>query len=143
MYLDISFAIDPELKLPLVLVPFLSSLQSGMAGGLYPAGAVGAPSYSDFPPPAFPPGPFPVPTAPGAFGYPGPAPTQHVNASGYNNQWPQQVPPYGFPAAAYPPSVGPHLTPTAPPLFQQGEPPNYASLYPSPHDIHDHTSGKK
>ncbi|XP_073323417.1 arrestin domain-containing protein 3-like [Pagrus major] len=191
VYLDISFSVDPEVKLPLVIVPFsLATLQPGgaagpypagaagpypagaiggpypagaiggpypagavggpypagavggpsksdfpppaVAMGPYPAGAVGAPSYSDFPPPAFPTGSYGVPTAPGAFGYPAPGPTQPGNtAGGYSNQWPQQVPPYGFPAAAFPAPSVQHQGPTAPPQFQQGEdPPAYMSLYP-------------
>lgn len=121
MYLDISFAIDPEVKLPVVIVPSGSfSLQSGEAVGPYPAGAVGGPSYSDFPPPAFPGGPYPAPAAPGAYGYPAPNPAQLPYTSGFNNQWPQQVPPYNFSSAAYPPSWGQQQAPTAPPLFQQG-----------------------
>lgn len=138
VYLDISFAIDPEVVFPLVIVPSgLAALQPGGAvgpypagaGGPYPAGAVGAPSYSDFPPPAFPIGPYPVPTGSGAYGYPAPDPTQYANiSSGYNSQWPQQAAPYGFPTAASS-SVQPQA-PTAPPLFQQGEePPPYMSPF--------------
>lgn len=139
MYLDISFTIDPEVRFPLVIVPRFAILQSGEAVGPYPAGAAGAPSYSDFPPPAFPVGP----PAPGAYGYPAPDPTQLVNTSGYNNQWPQQATPYGFSAAAFPPSLGQHQAPYAPPLFQQGEPPTYMSLYPPSHDTYSSTGSDK
>ena len=88
VYLDISFAFDPEVRLPLVIVPSLSAtLPPGEDFGPYPAGAVGGPSYSNFPPPAFPTGSYGAPTAPGAYGYPAPGPTQPGNtASGYNNQ---------------------------------------------------------
>lgn len=144
MYLDISFAIDPEVRFPLVIVPYrFATLQSGEAVGPYPAGAVGAPSYSDFPPPAFPAGPYPVPAAPGAYGYPAPDPTQHANTSDFNNQWPQQVTPYSFSAAAFPPSLVQHQAPTAPPLFQQVEPPTYTSLYPPFHDTYGRTGSDK
>ncbi|XP_036953202.1 arrestin domain-containing protein 3-like [Acanthopagrus latus] len=187
VYLDISFSIDPEVKLPLVIIPFsLETLQPagaagpfppGVAGpypagafggpsksdfpppavamgpypagavgapsysnfpppavamGPYPAGVVGAPSYSNFPPPAFPTGSYGAPTAPGAYGYPAPGPTQPGNtAGGYNNQWPQQAPPYSFPTGAFPPPSVQHQGPTAPPQFQLGEDlPSYTSLYP-------------
>uniref|UniRef100_A0A3B4ZLJ6 Arrestin domain-containing protein 3-like n=1 Tax=Stegastes partitus TaxID=144197 RepID=A0A3B4ZLJ6_9TELE len=130
-YVDISFAFDPEVVLPLVVVP--SSVIAFQAGE--PMG----PSYSDFPPPAFPMGPNPVPAGPGAFQYP-PDPTQQVT-SGYNNQWPQQTTPYGFAAAAFPPAAYPPPSvqppvPGAPPLLPQGEvPPSYMALYPSAHDF--------
>ncbi|TMS03967.1 Arrestin domain-containing protein 3 [Larimichthys crocea] len=144
VYLDISFAVDPEVVLPLVIVPStFATLHPGEAMGPYPAGPPGAPSYNDFPPPAFPAGPCPVPTGPpylapvgpGSYGYPAPYPAQQANAtSGFNNQWPQQVTPYGFQTAAFPPSSVQHQGPTAPPVFQQGEdPPNYMSLFPSSH----------
>uniref|UniRef100_A0A8C9XER5 Arrestin C-terminal-like domain-containing protein n=1 Tax=Sander lucioperca TaxID=283035 RepID=A0A8C9XER5_SANLU len=114
VYLDISFAIDPEVVFPLVIVP-----------------STGAPSYSDFPPPAFPIGPYPVPAGSGAYGYPAPDPTQSGTISGCNNQWPQQAPSYGFSTTAS--SIMQQQAPTAPPLVQQGEdPPSYMSLfYPS------------
>nr|XP_046242996.1 arrestin domain-containing protein 3-like [Scatophagus argus] len=136
VYLDISFKIDPEVRLPLLIVPSSFVLrQPGEAAGPYPAGAVGAPSYSDFPPPAFPGGPYPVPAGPSAYGYPAPDPTQYANAaSGYNSQWPQQVAPFGFSAAAFPPPSMQHQAPTAPPAFQQGELPTYSSLFPASHD---------
>uniref|UniRef100_A0A8C9XCC6 Arrestin C-terminal-like domain-containing protein n=1 Tax=Sander lucioperca TaxID=283035 RepID=A0A8C9XCC6_SANLU len=114
VYLDISFATDPEVVFPLVIVP-----------------STGAPSYSDFPPPAFPIGPYPVPAGSGACGYPAPDPTQNGTISGCNNQWPQQAPSYGFSTTAS--SLMQQQAPTAPPLVQQGEdPPSYMSLfYPS------------
>uniref|UniRef100_A0A671Y246 Arrestin C-terminal-like domain-containing protein n=1 Tax=Sparus aurata TaxID=8175 RepID=A0A671Y246_SPAAU len=175
VYLGISFAFDPEMRFPLVIVPSLfASLPPGkalaahpagtvggpsksdipppavpmgphpagavggpsnsnfpppaVAMGPYPAGAVWAPSYSDIPPPASPTGSYSVPTAPGAYGFPVPGPTQPGNpASGYNNQWPQQVPPYSFPATAFPPPSVQHQGPA---LFLP-DPPAYSSLYPS------------
>ncbi|KAL7391648.1 hypothetical protein ABVT39_011981 [Epinephelus coioides] len=127
VYVDVSFSFDPEVVFPLDIVPF----QPGVAPGPYPA-AAGGPSYSDFPPPAFPVGPYPgpAPIGPGAYGYPPAGPTQPANMiSGYNNPWQPQAVPYGFPAAA--PSAVQHPAPTAPPLSQQGEqPPSYTSLYP-------------
>lgn len=118
MYLDISFAFDPEVVFPLFIVP----------------SRIGAPSCSDFPAPAVPTGPYPVPAGPAAYGYPASDPTQHANtASGYNNQWPQPVAPYAFPPAAFPPPAVQHPPPTAPPLFQEEEPPAYMSLFPPSH----------
>uniref|UniRef100_A0A8P4KJH7 Arrestin C-terminal-like domain-containing protein n=1 Tax=Dicentrarchus labrax TaxID=13489 RepID=A0A8P4KJH7_DICLA len=130
VYLDISFAIDPEVVFPLNIVPSgFATLHPGQAMGPYPAGAIGAPGYSDFPPPAFPTGPYPMPAGPGTYGYPAPNPTQHLNPTSGYNQWPQQPAPYGYPNAAFPPV--PYQAPTAPPMFQQGEqPPNYMSLFP-------------
>lgn len=117
VYLDISFAFDPEVELPLVIMPLgFASHQSGAVAGLHPGGFSGAPSYNDFPPP----------------GYPQSYPGQQASSSGYSSQWPQQVPQYGFASAAYPPSMGQHYGPTAPPTFQQeGQTPSYPSLYPS------------
>ncbi|XP_031165048.1 arrestin domain-containing protein 3-like [Sander lucioperca] len=129
VYLDISFAIDPEVVFPLVIVPSsFARPYPGEAVGPYSAGA---PSYSDFPPPAFPIGPYPVPAGSGAYGYPAPDPTQNGTISGCNNQWPQQAPSYGFSTTAS--SIMQQQAPTAPPLVQQGEdPPSYMSLfYPS------------
>ncbi|XP_075899983.1 arrestin domain-containing protein 3-like [Nelusetta ayraudi] len=117
VYLDISFAFDPEVELPLVVMPLgFASHQSGAVAGPHPGGFSGAPSYNDFPPP----------------GYPQSYPGQQASSSGYSSQWPQQVPQYGFASAAYPPSMGQHYGPTAPPTFQQeGQTPSYPSLYPS------------
>ncbi|KAM9360773.1 arrestin domain-containing protein 3-like isoform 2-T2 [Symphorus nematophorus] len=87
VYLDISFAFDPEVVFLLIIVPSRFAAH-------HPAGAVGAPSYSDFPPPAFPPGAgpppapafptghYPAPAGPSAYGYPAPGPTQHANTTG-------------------------------------------------------------
>ncbi|KAM9392526.1 arrestin domain-containing protein 3-like [Pholidichthys leucotaenia] len=61
-YLDISFAFDPEILFPVVILPrgFAPGSQSGGAVSPYAAGAAGGPSNSDFPPPAAPVGPYPV-----------------------------------------------------------------------------------
>ncbi|XP_028433608.1 arrestin domain-containing protein 2-like [Perca flavescens] len=126
VYLDISFAFNPEVVFPLVIVPSsFARPYPGEAVGPYSAGA---PSYSDFPPPAFLVGPYPVPAGPGAYGYPAPDPTQNRTISGYNNQWPQQASACGFSTAAS--SLMQQQAPTAPPLVQQGEdPPSYMSLF--------------
>ncbi|XP_042338723.1 arrestin domain-containing protein 2-like, partial [Plectropomus leopardus] len=61
VYLDIKFAFDPEVVFPLVIVPSsFAALQPDEGVGPYPAGAAGGQSYSDFPPSAFPVGPYPV-----------------------------------------------------------------------------------
>ncbi|KAI9521626.1 hypothetical protein NQZ68_003780 [Dissostichus eleginoides] len=72
-YLDISFAFDPEVLFPLVVVPlgFAPVPQPGVAAGPYPAGAVGGPSNSDFPPPAVSGHPYPVSPSSGRSGNPG------------------------------------------------------------------------
>ena len=118
VYLDISFASDPEVVFPLVIIPPGSAnLHPGMGPGPYPAGAFEGPSYSDFPPPAFPGGPY-VPTGSGAYGYPAPDLNQHVNTpSGYNNQWPQQATSYDFSTASFSASAVQHQAPSAPPQF--------------------------
>ncbi|XP_071783582.1 arrestin domain-containing protein 3-like [Centroberyx gerrardi] len=130
VYLDISFASDPEIKFPLVIIPpgFSSVPQPGGAVGLYPPGAVGGPSNSDFPPPAVPVEPYPVPFGPGTYGYPAaPDPAQQSDMrSGYNNPLPQQASPYASPFSSsssssvhHPPPNAPafHPPPTAPPMF--------------------------
>ncbi|KAF3695906.1 Arrestin domain-containing protein 3 [Channa argus] len=136
VYLDISFAIDPVVLFPLVIVPpSLAASQADEAVGPYPAGAVGAPSYSDLPPPAFPVGPYPAPTGSGTYGYPAPGPNQHMDISGYKNQWAQQATPYGFSTTAFTAPSVQVPAPTVPPLFQQGEePPSYMSLFPTSQD---------
>lgn len=137
MYVDISFAIDPEVKLPVVIASRLPSHSFGQTGPL-PDGAGGGPSYSDFPPPTFAPGPYPIPGPPGPYGYPAPNPTQYGNTS-----WPQQTAPYGFSAPAFPPSVDQQQLPTAPPLFEQQPPPNYSSLFPPVPGSNDQGSDEK
>lgn len=142
MYVDIRFAVDPEVKLPVIITSRLSSHAFGQTGPL--PGAGGAPSYSDFPPPTFAPGPYPVPAPPGPYGYPAPNPTQYRHPVGNNTNWPQQAAPYGFSIPAFPPSLDQQQVPTAPPLFEQQAPPDYSSLYPSVHGSYSNTgSGEK
>ncbi|KAM8885094.1 uncharacterized protein AB9W97_012869 [Spinachia spinachia] len=70
VYLDISFAIDPKVEFPLVVVPSgFANLQPGGALGPYPTAPFGAPSYSDIPPPAYPDGSYPAPAGSGAYGF--------------------------------------------------------------------------
>ncbi|XP_068461104.1 arrestin domain-containing protein 3-like [Clinocottus analis] len=130
VYLDISFAIDPKVVFPLVIVPSgAAALQPGEAAGPYPAGAFGAPSYSDFPPPAFPIGPYPVPAGSGAFGYPAPPVPGGSGAFGYPAApVPEGPGTFGYPAAPVPAVSGAFGYPAAP----EGEPPSYLSLYSPP-----------
>ncbi|KAK2837408.1 hypothetical protein Q5P01_014620 [Channa striata] len=53
-YLDISFSFDPEVILPVIILPpnLAPGPQIGLAAGPYPAGGFGGPSNSDFLPPA-------------------------------------------------------------------------------------------
>ncbi|KAK2837404.1 hypothetical protein Q5P01_014616 [Channa striata] len=140
VYVDISFAIDPAVVFPLVIIPSsLAAFHPDEALGPYPAGAVGGPSYSDFPPSVFPVGP----TDSGAYGHPAAGPNQRMNVSGYNNQRAQQAAPYGFSAAAFTAPAVRHPTPTAPPPFEQeAEPPSYMSLFPTSQD-NPSSSGSK
>ncbi|KAG7243939.1 hypothetical protein INR49_006097 [Caranx melampygus] len=121
VYLDISFATDPEVLFPLVIVPAgFANFQGEEVVGPYPAVAAGGPGLSDFPTPSFPVGPNPLPPGTGGYGYPAPYPNQPAVT---NNQWAQQPPPYGFPAATFPSSSVPNLAPAAPLQLPQGEVP--------------------
>ncbi|XP_041644429.1 arrestin domain-containing protein 3-like isoform X2 [Cheilinus undulatus] len=157
-YVDISFAIDPEIELPVVVIParFASQMHDETMGTDF---------ASHFPAPDFPAGPYPVPAGLGAPFQPGqavlPYPVGAVGAPGYSDfppQGPSCAPTvqgaYGYQARAptqhapstsgfnnqwsqqVPPDGDPLAVfhpkaPTAQP--QQGQnPPNYMSLFPSP-----------
>uniref|UniRef100_UPI0037E98BAD arrestin domain-containing protein 3-like n=1 Tax=Semicossyphus pulcher TaxID=241346 RepID=UPI0037E98BAD len=133
-YLDISFAFDPEVVFPVVIVPAGSAyLNHDESMGPYPAGPAGAPGYSDFPPPAFPTGPYPEPTGPYSAltgpgvpfqsgQAPGPYPAGPFGASGYSN-----FPPPAFPTGHYPAPSGPGTYRHPPP-----DPSQQASGYNNP-----------
>ncbi|XP_033947809.1 arrestin domain-containing protein 3-like [Pseudochaenichthys georgianus] len=161
VYLDISFAFDPEVLFPLVVVPlgFAPVPQPGMAAGPYPAGAVGGPSNSDFPPPAVSRRPYPVSPSSGRSGNPGapmysappppvypgnpmvfpcppsvyPAQPAHVSG-GYNNQVPEIPFPYGTPFSSSvihpPPSAPTFQTPPAAPAIHLS--PSLPVIHPPP-----------
>ena len=140
--MDISFASDPEIKFPVVIVSSLDSMLNQGPGGMsqpYPPVAYGGPSNSDFPPPAacFQPPPhqpaYGPPTAvgpPGAFGpgysaapplypprpgaQPAPFATAPVAAGpAHYSPMPQNVSPYGPPTQSS--SRAPVLHPPPPP----------------------------
>ncbi|XP_034728146.1 arrestin domain-containing protein 3-like [Etheostoma cragini] len=121
-YLDISFAFDPEVIFPVVIIPqdLTPGPQPGGTMGPYPAGAIGGPSMSDFPPPAvsmgpypagaiggpsmsnFPPpavsmGPYPVSIHSGSYGYPG-----AQRSSAPTPVHPDNPPAYPGPPGVYP-----------------------------------------
>ncbi|XP_061585935.1 arrestin domain-containing protein 3-like [Cololabis saira] len=121
VYLDISFAVDPEVVFPLVIVPpsfpgFCEDVET------YPTDAMGAPSGNDFPAAGFPIGVYPVPSGSDACAYPTPQPTQQTNiTNGYNDQGPQNPTQYGFTdAVIMPPSVQ-YPSPAVPPQYEQGQ----------------------
>lgn len=117
VYLDISFAFDPEVVFPLVICPpdLAPGPQPGGAVGPYPASDIGGPSNSNFPPPAVAMSPCPS-GHPGAQSYSAPPPGYPAQpayvSGGYNNPVPQLASPYGDPYSS--PSSVLHLPPTAP-----------------------------
>lgn len=154
MYLDISFAFDPEVVLPVLIVPpkCAPGSQNNLVGP-YPVGAFVGQYNSDFPPPAVPGVPYPAYQPPGSYGYPGvqspsAQPSEYpVNPQmlagppgvyppqpplmygGYSNPVPQMPSPYGSPSnVPYPPPPPPafNLPPSAP----QSQP-STSSLSPS------------
>uniref|UniRef100_A0A1A8IAP6 Arrestin C-terminal-like domain-containing protein n=3 Tax=Nothobranchius kuhntae TaxID=321403 RepID=A0A1A8IAP6_NOTKU len=155
VYLDISFAFDPEVLFPVVIIP--PDLVSGShigAMGPYPYGAFGGQSYSDFPPPSGPVGPYPAYPQSVSYGFPGvqnpsaPPPAYPGNPQvyagpldvstphwGYNNPVPQvPCPPYSSPSPTFVPHPPPppqafHPPPSAP---QIQLPPAQAPLAPAP-----------
>ena len=154
VYLDISFAFDPEVLLPVVILPpeFLPGLQPGVTASPYLAGATGGPSNSDFPPPTASSGPYP--TSPNSGGYPGaqrysvPRPAYSDNAppmyafqsnlypaqppymsGGYNNPVPQPLSLYGSPSSSSSSTPVLHPPPSAPTFHP---PPSAPAINPSP-----------
>ncbi|XP_060893934.1 arrestin domain-containing protein 3-like [Labrus mixtus] len=162
VYLDISFAFDPEIVFPLVICsPSLASaLQPGVAAGPTPSGAYGGPSNINSPSHAVPFGPYPRSPQSGGYGYPGvqryspshvppnyppvnaapPSvfPAQPVHMSwGYNNTPPQQDSPYGYPCSSsssslHPPPTAPTFSPTRSAPELQPPPQSAPELQPPP-----------
>uniref|UniRef100_A0A8C6PDC7 Arrestin C-terminal-like domain-containing protein n=1 Tax=Nothobranchius furzeri TaxID=105023 RepID=A0A8C6PDC7_NOTFU len=125
VYLDISFAFDPEVVFPLHLSP--RSPASEDLGSDVPCAG---PSYSDFCPPAYPNCLNPGAAGPDACEYPAPDPALQVNMpSGFNDRWPTNPTPYGFVAAACESPLPPVV-----PYGAQQEPPSYMSLFPNNND---------
>ena len=100
VYLDISFASDPEIKFPMVMISPHLNLGPDETRQPYPPVAFGGPSSSDFPPPA---ACFVPPPGENAYGHPA------AFGSGYSTV-PQQPPMY----SAYPTVPGAQPYPTVP-----------------------------
>ncbi|XP_071338760.1 arrestin domain-containing protein 2-like isoform X2 [Trachinotus anak] len=155
VYLDISFAFDPEVNLPVLILPpdLAPGTQPGGAAGPYPAGATGGPSNSDFPSPARSMGPHPASPHSGSYAYPGapsysapgpayPAnppmyaalpdvyPTQPAHNGGYNNPVP-----YGSLYSSSSSTSVLHPPPTAPAFLPPPSAPEIRPFAPSPFNI--------
>lgn len=136
--MDISFAADPEVVLPLIITAPGAIVQHGQHG--FPNWPVGGPSSSDFPPPFTTPYPAPVgPTNAYAYPTPGTNPCPNMPIGGcfnpvpsYNNQMPLQTVPYGYPQAPFIPyPVQPQANTIKAQFSLDQEPPSYMSLYPT------------
>uniref|UniRef100_A0A3Q2QEU3 Arrestin domain-containing protein 3 n=1 Tax=Fundulus heteroclitus TaxID=8078 RepID=A0A3Q2QEU3_FUNHE len=118
VYLDISFAFDPEIIFPLVIAhPMFRDRVSGNLGP-YPVEGFGGPTNSDFPPPAVAGGLYPSLPSCGPYGYPG--------AQGPSAPPPAYPEVHNGPPGAYPPQPPPmYSVPQAP--FPYGPPPSFSS----------------
>ncbi|KAM7391806.1 hypothetical protein PAMP_022463 [Pampus punctatissimus] len=138
VYLDISFAFDPVVLFPVVIIPpdLVPGHQPGVSVGPYPDEATGGPSNSDFPPSAVSGGCYPPSPYSGSYGYPeaqqysahSVGPPTHMRG-GYNNPVPRQPSPYGSPFSSSSSSSVLHPPPTVPTFHS---PPSAPALYPSP-----------
>ncbi|RVE68317.1 hypothetical protein OJAV_G00090820 [Oryzias javanicus] len=159
VYLDISFAFDPEIIFPITILH--PDLVCRFQRDIAPPGDFGGPSNSDFPPPSVSMGPYPAPPQAGGYGYPAaqgfsapppeypgqrgmqllqPYTSSAATYEGYGNAVPQQPLLYGSAVST------PHLSttatihhpPSAPPMDPQfsspslAPPPAYSSLFSSP-----------
>ncbi|XP_061584956.1 arrestin domain-containing protein 3-like [Cololabis saira] len=154
VYLDISFAFDPEVVFPLVIIP------PDLAPGHLNGGAIGGPSHSDFPSPTVSMGPYPASPKSGSYRYrgaqnnstpppaypssplmyagsPGVYPPQPTRMYGAYNNSPRAPSPYGSPFSSsssssvlHPPPSAPafHPSPSAPPI--QPPPPRLSPTAP-------------
>ncbi|XP_040010108.1 arrestin domain-containing protein 3-like [Xiphias gladius] len=154
-YLDISFAFDPEVKFPIVILPpdLVPGPQPGVAVPPYPAGATGGSSNSDFPPPAVSMGTYPASPHSGSYEYRGaqrysapqpaypnnpsmyasrpnayPAQPAHMSG-GYSNPVPQLASPYGSPFSSSSSTSVLHPPPTVP---TSHPPPSAPEIHPAP-----------
>ncbi|XP_023257326.1 arrestin domain-containing protein 3-like [Seriola lalandi dorsalis] len=155
VYLDISFAFNPEVTFPVVILPpdLALGTQPGVAAGPYPAGATGGPSNSNFPPLAASRHSSPASPHSGSHRYlgaqrysaPGPAypasPQMYAAPpnvywgqpahmrGGYNNPVPQHASPYGSPFSSSSSTSVLHPPPTAPTFHPS---PSAPEIQPSP-----------
>ncbi|XP_024131551.1 arrestin domain-containing protein 3 [Oryzias melastigma] len=161
VYLDISFAFDPEIIFPITILH--SDVVSRFQHNVAAPSDFGGPSNSVFPPPAVSMGPYPVSPQAGGYGYPaaqgfsapppeypgqpqpyaappGMYPPLPPTYEGYSNAVPQQPFPYGSGVStSHLSPTGPpnHQPPSAPPMDPQSSspslaPPAYSSLPSAP-----------
>uniref|UniRef100_A0A3Q2EER7 Arrestin domain-containing protein 3-like n=1 Tax=Cyprinodon variegatus TaxID=28743 RepID=A0A3Q2EER7_CYPVA len=141
VYLDISFAFDPEIIFPVVIAHPMFVAQLSGSLDPYPAGAFGGPTNSDFPPPV---AHYPAPPYPGPHGYPDaqspyvPPPTYPTDPQVYSGPpgaYPYQPPPI-FGAQTNPVPMGP--SPYGSPLSSSSSglqhPPPVPAFYMLPPD---------
>ncbi|KAM4578933.1 arrestin domain-containing protein 3-like [Fundulus diaphanus] len=118
VYLDISFAFDPEIIFPVVIAhPMFRDRVSGNMGP-YPVEGFGGPTKSDFPPPAVAGGLYPSLPSCGPYGYPG--------AQGPSAPPPVYPEVHNGPPGAYPPQP-PSMYPVPQGPFPYGPPTSFSS----------------
>lgn len=153
VYLDISFSFDPEVILPVIILPpdLAPGSQPGVPAGPYPAGGFGGPSNSDFPPPGASMGPYPAvgTGGPSNSNFPPPGALMAPYPAGgfggpINSDFPAPAVPMGlYPTSPYTGNYGSSgaQSYSAPPPVYPDNPPPYASLsgvYPA---LPAHVSG--